>query len=137
MNTSRITTRDLQQKLLGLGLYKGIVDGIYGSNTVTAVKELQTILTEYNLYNFAIDGKFGTRTYEGMLSYIDIIIKHNQFTHLGIHTCSHQFTCNCNNGILTFLINKIFQLSLSNIIVSGNTHNITIILDIKILILID
>lgn len=78
MNTSRITTSDLQQKLLGLGLYKGIVDGVYGSKTVDAVKELQTILTEYNLYNFAIDGKFGTRTYEGMLSYIDIIIKQNQ-----------------------------------------------------------
>lgn len=78
MNTSRITTRDLQQKLLGFGLYKNLVDGDYGKDTVAAVKELQTILTEYNLYNFAIDGKFGTRTYEGMLSYIDIIIKQNQ-----------------------------------------------------------
>ncbi len=77
MNTSRITTRDLQQKLLGLGLYKDIVDGIYGSNTVAAVKELQTILTEYNLYNFAIDGKFGSLTKNGLDSYIDILVKQN------------------------------------------------------------
>lgn len=78
MNTSRITTRDLQQKLLGLGLYKKLVDGDYGSGTIEAVKELQAILTEYNLYNFEIDGKFGPLTYQGLVAYYDSIVKQNQ-----------------------------------------------------------
>ena len=59
MNTSPITTEAMQQQLLALGFYKGIVDGIYGNGTITAVKELQETLSEYGLYNFKVDGKFG------------------------------------------------------------------------------
>ncbi len=80
MNTSRITTRDLQQQLLGLGLYKNEVDGEYGKDTIAAVKALQEILTEYNLYNFTIDGKFGSLTHKGLQEYYKILFAQNQAT---------------------------------------------------------
>lgn len=80
MNTSNITTKDLQQQLLGLGLYKNEVDGVYGKDTVAAVKALQEVLTEYNLYNFTIDGKFGSRTHQGLQEYFKILFAQNQVT---------------------------------------------------------
>lgn len=80
MNTSPISTRDLQQRLLGLGLYKNLVDGDYGKDTIQAVKDLQAILTEYNLYNFNIDGKYGKITHAGLLTYLDILFTQNQAT---------------------------------------------------------
>ena len=77
MNTTNMATKDLQQKLLGLGFYKNVVDGDYGKDTIAAVKELQKTLSEYGLYNFTIDGKFGPITLKGLNTYIDTLVIQN------------------------------------------------------------
>lgn len=80
MNTSPMTTKDLQHQLLALGFYKNVVDGIYGNATVAAVKELQETLSEYGLYNFTIDGKFGSITHHGLKTYVATIVTQNTNT---------------------------------------------------------
>ena len=88
MNTTNMSTTELQQKLLGLGFYKNVVDGIYGEDTITAVKELQKTLSEYGLYNFTVDGKFGSLTKTGLLTYIDTLVKQNAGDDLNVNTTS-------------------------------------------------
>jgi len=70
--------KELQKQLNDLDLKAGEVDGIFGSNTEKAVKELQTI------FGLASDGIVGKNTYE-LLSKLD------QITHFKINEfkCRH------------------------------------------------
>ncbi|MET0787534.1 MAG: peptidoglycan-binding domain-containing protein, partial [Paenisporosarcina sp.] len=52
------------------GYYKGRNDGIYGSITRQAVRELQADLREGNLYHKRIDGVYGRYTREAFCTYM-------------------------------------------------------------------
>lgn len=54
-STGSVVT-EIQQKLYDWGYYSGVVDGIYGSGTVSAVKYFQ------RKNNLTVDGKCGTKT---------------------------------------------------------------------------
>ncbi len=52
--------KQVQQKLKDLGYYKGAIDGIFGSKTVTAVKNFQRD------YGLVVDGIVGTKTLKAL-----------------------------------------------------------------------
>ena len=109
METLRFGSRgteisNLQHKLVVMGYYTTRVDGIYGNNTVAAVKKFQSD------NGISTDGVYGPTTYKYMNKYKFYSLK-NGDKNITKNFALHEFACKDGNPLLVideeFIITKL------------------------------